>query len=301
MVALMLTLSSTGELLSSLAGAREIALTAYTLPAGRVLDGLAAAAQAGAHVRVRLEGYIYKDDGSVTEANAAAIAKLRAAGADAQLVHPEQNAPDPMLHCKAALVDGSLFLDDRNWPDDGADTIVRDDFPRDEQIVRDAVAGEEDAPTPFFAVAKREALASEARLLYEAHAGDDVIVESESFGASNRVYSAIDALGRQGAHVRLLVSARDMRGNANEQGALKKLAADGVGVRVVDADEKLAVVSGTRGWIGSANATVAFDHPDQLDWGARTDAPSILVHLRQTFEKRWQSAQPLTAALREGS
>ena len=28
---------------------------------------------------------------------------------------------------------------------DGADTIVRDDFPRDAQIVRDAVAGEEDA------------------------------------------------------------------------------------------------------------------------------------------------------------
>ena len=116
-----------------------------------------------------------------------------------------------MLHCKAALVDGTLFLDDRNWPDDGADTIVRDDFPRDEQIVRDAVAGAVDAPTPFFAVAKREALASEARLLHEAHAGDDVIVESESFGANNRVYSAIDALRRAGAHVRLLVSARDLR------------------------------------------------------------------------------------------
>jgi phosphatidylserine/phosphatidylglycerophosphate/cardiolipin synthase-like enzyme len=297
MVALMLTLSSTAELLSSFDGAREIALTAYTLPAGRVLDGLAAAAQAGARVRVRLEGYIYKDDGSVTAANAAAIAKLRAAGADAQLVHPQQNASGAMLHCKAALVDGALFLDDRNWPDDGADTIVRDDFPRDEQIVLDAVAGKEDAPTPFFAVAKREALASEARLLHEAHAGNDVIVESESFGANNRVYSVLDALGRQGAHVRLLVSARDMRGNENEQGALKKLAADGVGVRVVDADEKLAVVDGTRGWIGSANATVAFDHPDQLDWGARTDAPAILAHLRQAFDERWQNARPLTAAL----
>ena len=299
MVALMLTLSSTNDLLSSLAGAHEIALTAYTLPAGRVLDGLAAAAQAGARVRVRLEGYIYKDDGSVTAANAAAIAKLRAAGADAQLVHPQQNASGAMLHCKAALVDGALFLDDRNWPDDGADTIVRDDFPRDEQIVLDAVAGKEDAPTPFFAVAKREALASEARLLHEAHAGNNVIVESESFGANNRVYSAIDSLGRRGAHVRLLVSARDMRGNENEQGALKKLAADGVGVRVVDADEKLAVVDGARGWIGSANATVAFDHPDQLDWGARTDAPSILAHLRQKFDERWQGARPLTAALQE--
>lgn len=301
MVALMLTLSSTAELLARLEGARDVVLTAYTLPAGRVLDGLTAAAQAGAQVRVRLEGYIYKDDGSVTAANTAAIAKLRAAGADAQLVHQQQDAPDAMLHCKVALVDGTLFLDDRNWPDDGADTIVRDDFSRDAQIVRDAVADAEDAPTPFFVVAKREVLASEARLLHEARGGDDVIVESESFGANNRVYSAIDALGCEGAHVRLLVSARDMRGNANEQGALKKLAGDGVDVRVVDADEKLAVVNGTRGWIGSANATVAFDHPDQLDWGARTDAPSILAHLRQTFDERWQSAQPLTAALREAS
>ncbi|HUN29606.1 MAG TPA: phospholipase D family protein [Alphaproteobacteria bacterium] len=297
----MLTLSSTRELLSRIQGARDIALTAYTLPAGRVLDGLAAAARAGAHVRVRLEGYIYKDDGSVGDANASAIAALRAAGADAQLVHPQQNAPDAMLHCKAALVDGTLFLDDRNWPGDGADTIVRDDFARDAQIVRDALDGREDAPTPFFAVAKREALASEARLLHEAHAGDDVILESESFGANNRVYKAVDALGREGAHVRLLVSARDMQGNANERGALEALAAHGVAVRVVDADEKFAVVDGGRGWIGSANATVAFDHPDQLDWGARTDAPSILAHLRQTFDQRWAAAQPLTDSLREVS
>ena len=85
MVALMLTLSSTPELLSSLKGARDVSLIAYTLPAGRVIDGLTAAAKAGAHVHVRLEGYIYKDDGSVAAANAAAIALLRAAGADAQL------------------------------------------------------------------------------------------------------------------------------------------------------------------------------------------------------------------------
>jgi hypothetical protein len=297
MVALMMTLSSTAELLSRLANARNVSLIAYTLPKGRVLDGLSAAAKAGAHVRVRLEGYIYKDDGGVTAANAAAIDQLRAAGADAELVHPRQQGLDAMLHCKAALVDGTLFLDDRNWPDDGADTIVRDDFWRDAAIVADAVAGREDAPTPFFAVAKREALASEARLLNEAHAGDDVIAESESFGANNRVYAALDALGRAGAHVRLLVSARDMHGNANERGALEKLCADGVSVRVVDADEKLAIVRGARGWVGSANATAAFDHPDQLDWGARTDAPGILTHLIKAFDQRWRSAAPLATAL----
>jgi hypothetical protein len=298
MVALMMTLSSTAELLSRLENARDVSLIAYTLPKGRVLDGLSAAAKAGAHVHVRLEGYIYKDDGGVSAANTAAIDQLRAAGADAKLVHPSRRASDAMLHCKAALVDGTLFLDDRNWPDDGADTIVRDDFSRDAAIVADAVAGHEDAPTPFFAVAKREALASEARLLNEAHAGDDVIAESESFGANNRVYSALDALGRAGAHVRLLVSVRDMQANANERGALKKLSTDGVEVRVVDADEKLAIVRGARGWIGSANATGAFDHPDQLDWGARTDAPSIVAHLSKAFDQRWRSAAPLATALR---
>jgi phosphatidylserine/phosphatidylglycerophosphate/cardiolipin synthase-like enzyme len=289
----MMRLSSTTELLSKLEGSHDVSLVAYTLPAGRVLDGLCAAAKAGALVRVRLEGFIYNDEGSVSTANATAIARLRAAGADAQVVHPDQEAFDAMLHCKAALVDGTLFLDDRSWPDDGGDTIVRDDFAQDAQIVRDAIAGHEDAPTRFFAIAKREALASEVRLLNEAHRGDDVIVESESFGANNRVYEAIDALGQAGALVRLLVSARDLQGNANERGALEKLTRDGVAVRVIDADEKLAVVDGTRGWIGSANATAAFNHPDQLDWGVRTDSPSILEHLRQAFDWRWQNAQPI--------
>ena len=301
MVALMMALSSTPELLDALEHARDVSLIAYTLPKGRVLDGLTAAAKAGAHVRVRLEGYIYKDDGKVTAANAAAVAQLRAAGADATLVHRDQHAPGAMLHCKAALVDGELFLDDRNWPDDGADTIVRDDFPRDRQIVADAVAGREDAPTPFFAVAKREALAAEARLLREARGGDDVIVESESFGANNRVFRALDSLGQAGARVRLLVSARDLQGNTNEAGALRKLSGDGVTVRVCDADEKLAVVRDSRGWIGSANATAAFDHPDQLDWSARTDAASILAHLRRTFDARWKSATPLATALSAAS
>ena len=296
-----MTLSSTAELLSSLEHARDVSLIAYTLPKGRVLDGLAAAAKAGAHVRVRLEGYIYKDSGDVAAANGSAIAELRAAGADARLVHPDQHAPGAMLHCKAALVDGTLFLDDRYWPDDGADTILRDDFSRDAQVVADAVAEREDAPSPFFAIAKRESLASEARLLHEAHRGDDVIVESESFGASNRVYTALDALGRAGAHVRLLVSVRDMQGNSNERGALEKLSADGVSVRVCDADEKFAVVRGSRGWVGSANATASFDHPDQFDWGARTDASPILDHLRRTFDQRWQSASPLATALRAAS
>jgi len=289
----MIRLSSTNELVSALAHARDVSLIAYTLPSGRVLDGLAQAARGGAHVRVRLEGYIYKDDGNVGADNRAAIATLREAGADAALVHTDALASDAMLHLKAATVDETLFLDDRNWPDDGEDTIVRDDFAQDATMVEDAVLGKEDAANAFFSVTKRASLASEARLLDEARNGDDVIVESESFGASNRVYTSLDRAACRGAHVRLVVNARDLAGNANERGALARLAQDGVAVRVTDAAEKFAVVRDSRGWIGSTNATVAFNHPDQLDWGERTDAPELLAHLQQTFDRRWAQANAL--------
>lgn len=289
MVCAMIALSSTADLVAAIRTARSVSLLSYTLPRGRVLDALRQAAAGGATVRVRLEGYVYKDDGSIGSANRAAVAMLRRAGADASLVHAKQDALDPMLHAKAAVVDGALFLDDRNWPDDGADTILRDDFARDAAMVRDAVRGREDPPNPFFAITKRGALASEARLLASAGRGDDVIVESESFGTGNRVCAQIDRLALAGAHVRLLVSARDLRGAAKEAATLDRLTRDGVEVRVTDSDEKLAVVNGKRGWIGSANATVAFDHPDQLDWGARTDAAEVLAHLGRVFDERWTS------------
>jgi phosphatidylserine/phosphatidylglycerophosphate/cardiolipin synthase-like enzyme len=290
MVRVMMRLSSTGDLVAAIRAARSVTLLSYTLAPGRVLDALRQAAAAGARVRVRLEGYVYKDDGSIGSVNRAAIAALRKAGADASFVHATQDAKDAMLHAKAAVVDDALYLDDRNWPDDGADTILRDDFPCDAAMVRDAVRGREDEPNAFFAIAKRAALASEARLLASAGRGDDVIVESESFGSGNRVYAQVDRLALAGAHVRLLVNARDLHGASKEQAALARLRHDGVEVRVTDSDEKFATVNGKRGWVGSANATVAFDHPDQLDWGVRTDTLEVLAHLGRTFNERWVTA-----------
>ena len=289
----MISLSSTAELVSALDHAHDVALTAYTLPSGSVLDALTGAARRGAHVQVRLEGYIYKDDGSVVSANRDAISELQGAGADAALVHDTVDAPDAMLHLKGAVVDGELFLDDRNWPDDGADTIVRDSFPRDAAMVRDAANGTGDAANGFFSARKRDALASEARLLREARAGDEVIVESESFGGRNSAYSAIDDAAKRGAHVRLLVSSRDLQNNPNERAAIAHLQADGVAARACDGDEKFTVVAGERGWLGSSNASAAFNKPDQLDWGLRTDDAKILSHLKVVFDKRWQNAEKI--------
>lgn len=283
----MISLSSTAEVVAALQRAREVSLTAYTLPKGAVLDALTSAARRGAHVRVRLEGYIYKDDGTVGAANADALTQLKAAGADAQMVHPTADSPDPMLHLKGAVIDRTVFLDDRNWPGDGGDTIVRDDFALDSGMVRDAASGVEDRSTSFFSVRKRDALASEARLIDEARPGDDVIAESESFGEGNRVYTALDAAAKRGAHVRVLVADRELQGSDNERAAIDRLTKDGAQVRVCSADEKFAVVRNARGWLGSANATAAFDHPDQLDWGLRTDDNAILTHVREAFELRW--------------
>ena len=285
----MISLSSTQDVVEAMRRASDIALTAYELGDGAVSSALAEAAARGARVRVRLEGYCYGDDG-VARVNADAIERLGRAGADAQLVHRTERAADPLLHLKAALVDGALFLDDSNWRSGDADTIVYDDRARDARMVRDAASGRGDPPTHSFATCKRDALALEAALIAGAHRGDDVVVASESFGRGNSVYDAIDAASLRGARVRLMVSSHDAAGNAAELTALARLARDGVDVRLCDADEKFAAIDGARAWIGSANATASFAKPDQLDWGMRTSDRGIVAHLRSTFERRWHSA-----------
>jgi phosphatidylserine/phosphatidylglycerophosphate/cardiolipin synthase-like enzyme len=288
----MIALSNTAELVAALRDAHAVSFTAYTLRPGRVLDALDRAARNGTRVTVRLEGSIYKDGGDVAEANEASIERLRAAGADAALTARAQGTTGPMLHGKMAVVDGTLFLDDRNFPSDGEDTIVRDDFACDVAMARDAAEEREDPPTRFFSVTKRASLAAEARLIAEAQPGDSVVVETESFGGYNRVFDAIDAACARGAHVRLLVNDRCLLGNESEAAAIARLRADGAEIRTCGGDEKFAIVRGTRGWIGSANATAAFDHPDTIDWGMRTDAPDIVVHDCAAFESRWTCCRP---------
>jgi phosphatidylserine/phosphatidylglycerophosphate/cardiolipin synthase-like enzyme len=285
----MIALSSTREFLAALRTARNVTLTAYTLGEGRVFDALAQAAARGAAVHVFLEGSVDRDGVAV---NDRAAARLRQTGADVHLVNANATAYAATLHCKAALVDGALFLDDRNWPSDGGDTIIRDDDTRDARLLRDALAGRVDKPTSSFAVTKRAALDAQAEVLSQARSGTDVIVESESFGGANRAYGAIERAARAGARVRLLVNRQDLHASASERRALERLVAAGVDVRSCDGEEKFAVVNGSNGWLGSANASAAFEQPDQLDWGMRTNAPEVIAHVRRAFEKRWTHAKP---------
>jgi hypothetical protein len=261
----MLRLTSTRQMLTALSHATRIDAEAYTLH-GRVLRELEAAARRGAQVCVRLEGRPYDDPkGRLAWENRRAVDELHAAGGDAALGHP--------LHAKAISADGVLYLDDKNWS--MHDLVLCAGDPSDIESIP---------------MVKHEALALEAQLLHDARGGDGIVVESESFGCCNPVYSALETLGRAGAAPRLLVSARDLEGNGRERATLNRLVRDGVRVRVCEDSDKLAI-AGDRAWIGSANATVAFGDSDMPDWGVCTRDSAIVNAARARIERQWAGAK----------
>jgi hypothetical protein len=143
--------------------------------------------------------------------------------------------------------------------------------------------------TSWSATTKRNALAAEAALLATASRADRVLVESESFGAGNPVYSALDALARRGAAPRLLVGARVLARNHRERATLERLQRDGVDVRVCKDSEKFAL-AGDRAWVGSANASFDGGRDDMTDWGLATANRSVVSAARARLEARWQNA-----------
>jgi hypothetical protein len=293
-----ISLQSVAGFVSALEHARTIALTAYTLRAGSVLDALEAAARRGADVRVRLErDPLDNAAGTLHEANAASLAALRAAGAHAEATEPNE----PVLHLKAAVVDGVAWLDDRNWASGGAERILRDDAAGDVAAVASAVAGAPGADG-HLATTKSGAQRLEAGVIRDAGTAP-LTVESESFG-NGAIYEAL--LHRAEAHqpTRLIVAGREVAepGNRLERAHLARLAALGTEVRVGDPrhgdlDEKLAV-AGRDAWVGSANATYARGADGaQRDWGLATREPSVVIGLRAAFERNWSTARPVAEVI----
>jgi hypothetical protein len=267
MACAMAELSSMGEVCGALSGARQIDLQAYTV-FGPALRAVEAAARRGAEVTVHLEGQPFNNPHLAKE-NQNVAAQLRAAGATVTLGHS--------LHAKALTVDGTLYLDEKNWH--SGDLVLRVDDPA------------EAATIPMI---KHEALAREGQLIGSASSADRVIVESESFGCCNKVYSELRQAALAGAAPRLLVSSRDLSGNAREREVVEALVRDGVSVRVCDDSEKLAV-AGDAAWLGSANATIAAPGTDSTDWGLDTCNATIVAAVRSRLETQWQAARALKA------
>lgn len=261
-----ISLSSGTDVQRAMRSAREVDFAAYILSPG-IERALEDAARRGARVRVRLNG-CFQDASALLKANRNAVRRLRALHADARLVPATTHGP---MHLKAAICDGVAYLDDCNWRAGGRDTIVR--------------AGR---TTRGVDLDKRSAIDAEAALLQSARRGV-VEVETESLGYSP-VYSALKALAQSGVRCRLLISKFGLEGA--HYAAARHLADAGVNVRVADSDEKFAL-TGTRGWIGSANATSYFPHPDQLDWGARTSNATLLHALHAKYAHNWRTSKPL--------
>ncbi len=143
--------------------------------------------------------------------------------------------------------------------------IVRDDFRDDVAAIEDATLGEPTERSQEFWTKKAQALAAERRLLSRATHAKHVHVESESFGAGSGTYDALKRLAESGVPCRLMVAQRDL--NAKSERVLRSLAQAGVVVRISDSDEKMAIVDGTRAWVGSATSTSAYEDGDQINWG----------------------------------
>jgi phosphatidylserine/phosphatidylglycerophosphate/cardiolipin synthase-like enzyme len=264
MVCAMAELSSMAQVFRAISEAGRIDLQAYTVW-GPVLKAVGAAAHRGAEVTIHLEGDPFNNPHLAKE-NRNVAAQLRAAGATVTLGYP--------LHAKVLAVDGTLYLDDQNWHP--GDLVLKVDDPA------------EVAKIPMI---KHEALACEGRVIDGATSTDRVIVESESFGCCNKVYRELRQAALAGAAPRLLVSARDLSGNAREREVIEALVRDGVTARICGDSEKLAV-AGTAAWVGSANATIAAPGSDSTDWGLNTRNAEIVAAVRARLEDEWQTAKP---------
>ena len=128
-------IAGTEAFFGALRRARSVEVSAYVLRRdSRLARALADAAHGGAAVRVAVDGNPYGDErGGMRRATLEAARGLRAAGATVDVV------TDRPLHMKAAVVDGTAYLDDRNWTNGGRDMVVATDDQREVALVRDAI------------------------------------------------------------------------------------------------------------------------------------------------------------------
>jgi phosphatidylserine/phosphatidylglycerophosphate/cardiolipin synthase-like enzyme len=272
------------DFLGALAGARDVALSAYVLaPGGTVCRALESAAEGGASVTVTLEAFA---DRPATD-TLRRLAGITERALEAHGVRVRAGVGGETCHLKAAVLDGIAYLDDRNWTTTG-ETLVATSDPEQVAAIRSAIDGGLPAAHGDLALEKAAALELEAAAI-RTGTGDHIDLASESFGWSE-VAKALRERAQGGAHVRLLVNGKIAASPHadSERAILHRLAAQGVEVRLTPATEKLCT-AGDRGWVGSANAT--FEFAPTTDWGlAVHDAPTLDA-LAKTFDREWSTAR----------
>ena len=272
-----LSLSSVADVIARISTARDVAFGSYFLPEGPMRDALVGAARSGAHVAVTLQADPYRNPHGRRD-NREAARLLTAAGAEVSLLRSAR-AP---FHLKAAVCDGTAYLDDRNWTARGPEMVIADDDPSDVSIVRDAVREARPAADATIALRKDEALRREV-LLVEAAGDAPVVVETERVRDSP-LTAALRARARGGAPTTLVVG-RTRHHSRAERRALVALARDGVVIREGGTNQKLALAGGAA-WIGSGNATGAGGRSArQVEWGLVTRDAALVGAVRTALER----------------
>ena len=276
---------SDSEFVNALKGAQNsVDMSSYLMPKGPVLDALVNAAKHGAQVHLTLAGDSFANSmPDIKKANDYAAMVLRKAGATVDFNTGQGGTP---LHMKACVIDGQTgYLNERNWPNDGKDDIVKITDPQDLKVVQAGV-GQKAATSAHLSSDKDTALQMEADTI--AKGSGPLRVETESFGPG-KVADAIMARAKAGDNVELIVVKSDV--GAQSLAELQALAKAGVAIRLNEGTggEKMALQAG-QGWVGSANATEG--RPHTIDWGMQTTNQSTLSQLSTHFNDQWSNSTP---------
>jgi len=289
-----ISLTDVSRLIDQIRHASTVEVAAYELsPWSDMTKALTAAADRGASVDVVVGGGAFgqaKDDNVATltalsyhgcildnGANNLTLAKCR--------LHI---TPNPQ-HVKVAVVDGEVYVSDRNFTaHTRSELVVHDQLPGDRLVFERAVLGDAGGNEHLWTT-KRDALAAEGRMLFDRRSRE-VRTETESFGPGTSVYRGLLARARAGDRVRLIVSRVEYNNSSAERHAVADLRNVGADVRVGRSNEKMTV-DGDNVWMGSTNATAAL--PDQIDWGMMFRDASLASKLSSQFDRNWDDAQPV--------
>jgi phosphatidylserine/phosphatidylglycerophosphate/cardiolipin synthase-like enzyme len=263
-----------GTVFARLRSVRTATVAVYALgPTSNMTSAIVAAADRGAQISVALGRGAFGGAEADNAATAALLAQHRVR------VHLSPTTS----HIKAAILDGAVYLSDRNFASSSSETIVvLDTVPGDRELVERAILGQTGGNDHLW-TRKADALEAEARVL-RARASRSVVVSTESFGAGTSVFAALLERRRAGDRVRLLVGQQEYRDQPTTRHAVAALLAAGVEVRTSAANEKY-LVDGNDVWFGSANATRG--RPDQVDFGIATQDRNLAIALSSQFDGEW--------------
>jgi cell division septation protein DedD len=253
----------------------NIRFSTYYLASGSLLNSLVSAAQGGASVTVDLPSDSYVMSTDVYTTDEASAKQITSAGGTVVWDAGTQSPNNEPLHAKLAIVDGTAYLDGRNW--DSSDVILSETGSADLTAIGNALAlNPTDSAT--LDTIKQDALSLETTFIQDA-SGSSVDYMTESFGAGN-VANALIARAQAGGKVTVIVLKSDT--SATSDKTLDQLVAAGADVELNpgSGSEKMAII-GSQAWFGSSNSTAG--SPYQIDWGAVFNGSAVLSTLQSNF------------------